>query len=443
MNKKTTSGAERSFDDIRMLLSNAIDEAEKPSTGYVYTWIADTFPSSVVYNRDRDTLRRSYVIDEKGTVTLGAAENVERVTTYQPVVEMPAFATEFAETDADYVEWTGKIFECGDYPDKGVKFTKKDLVAIAESFQSAPLRIQHMKRSPFHKLFEGYGLTDVKAIDDGAELHGTVRVPKWLNDGFQNVAKKVSLGFDKYKRIAEISLVDIPRISSAELAAAYSAFSGETIELDDDSPAATKPQVKASDKPPAKKEKHMPGKGKGAIAFFKSLVSKLAPDDFTDEQIEAAFAEEDETTPEVKLAPEVQAQFEKMQKQSAAFAARAVTTAATDFATEMIRSQKAFPSQRAELITCFSEALKADGGGEITFAESGSPEEGANCKGLRALFEKMPKHGLTEEQINGRDLGEPTTFEKPRQMTQEDREAYFSATDSGKALLASKESDKS
>ncbi|MCH7945458.1 MAG: hypothetical protein IIC73_05505 [Armatimonadetes bacterium] len=85
--------AHMSFDDRRSALEQAI-QAAIPRTddndgGYI--WVVDVYEDSFVYEDNRTSTpglyRRSYVMDEDGSVTLGAPAKVSRQTLYVPVEE--------------------------------------------------------------------------------------------------------------------------------------------------------------------------------------------------------------------------------------------------------------------------------------------------------------------------------------------------------------------
>ncbi len=119
-------------------------------------------------------------------------------------------------------KWTerrAKLFEAGDYPDKGVRVTREQLVGLAERFDlPVPILIEHAK-SPLEL---GY-LTKVEA--DGDDLVGTVSLTAEADalireSGAQSLSLGLSPGLDE---IREVSLVRRPRVPSARL------FGGEPV----------------------------------------------------------------------------------------------------------------------------------------------------------------------------------------------------------------------
>lgn len=122
---------------------------------------------------------------------------------------------------ARWVERRAKLFEAGDYPDKGLSVTVEDLARLEESFEGpVPVLIEHAE-SPLH-LGE---LTSVEAI--GGELFGTVRLTEEADRLVRrsgaaslSVALSPDLG-----RIVEVSLVRHPRVPDARLLGAGPVFS--------------------------------------------------------------------------------------------------------------------------------------------------------------------------------------------------------------------------
>ncbi|MCX7800057.1 MAG: hypothetical protein N2109_06895 [Fimbriimonadales bacterium] len=114
---------------------------------------------------------------------------------------------------APWVERRAKLFEAGEYPDKGLSVTAQDLASLAERFEGpVPVLIEHAE-SPLH-LGE---LASVEAV--GGELFGTVR----LTEEADRLARRsgasslsVALSPD-LSRILEVSLVRHPRVPDARL----------------------------------------------------------------------------------------------------------------------------------------------------------------------------------------------------------------------------------
>lgn len=113
-----------------------------------------------------------------------------------------------------------KLFEAGDYPDKGIQVTQEQLHALAAAFdRPVPVLIEHAD-SPLEL---GY-LTAVRA--EGDELFGDVSLSPEADALVRSSgADKLSLALSpELDAIREVSLVRHPRVESARL------FSGALLE---------------------------------------------------------------------------------------------------------------------------------------------------------------------------------------------------------------------
>ncbi|MCH7903162.1 MAG: hypothetical protein IH944_01190 [Armatimonadetes bacterium] len=115
--------------------------------------------------------------------------------------------------DTTWIDRRAKLFEAGDYPDKGITVDPEHLSGLAQGFDlPVPLLIEHAT-SPLEL---GY-LTSVEA--DGDELFGTVTLSAEANELIEKSgAQSLSLGLSpELDVIREVSLVKKPRIGSARL----------------------------------------------------------------------------------------------------------------------------------------------------------------------------------------------------------------------------------
>ena len=106
-----------------------------------------------------------------------------------------------------------KLFEAGEYPDKGVSVSRRDLLRLAANFDTpVPVLIEHGE-SPLQlgKLIE------VEPVGD--ELFGTIQLSVEANALLeQNGARHLSLGLSPdMTGIREVSIVRYPRVESAQL----------------------------------------------------------------------------------------------------------------------------------------------------------------------------------------------------------------------------------
>lgn len=119
----------------------------------------------------------------------------------------------YLEINSEWVERRAKLFEAGDYPDKGVKVTAQDLATMVSNFDlPVPVWIEHAE-SPLEL---GY-LTEV-SVERG-ELFGTLSLTTEANNLIERSgARALSIGLSAdLQQIREVSLVRFPRVKSAQL----------------------------------------------------------------------------------------------------------------------------------------------------------------------------------------------------------------------------------
>jgi len=129
---------------------------------------------------------------------------------------------------ADWIARRAKLFETGDYPDKGVSVSQADLARLVAGFTGpVPVLIEHAA-SPLEL---GY-LTQVDASDN--ELFGNLTFSPEAHALIERSgARSLSLGLSAdLDAILEVSLVQQPRIADARLFGATVAFTGELLEPD-------------------------------------------------------------------------------------------------------------------------------------------------------------------------------------------------------------------
>lgn len=132
---------------------------------------------------------------------------------------------QFLREEVAWIDRRAKLFETGDYPDKGVTITENDLDEIASHFVApVPVWIEHSD-SPLEL---GY-LTEVESLD--GELFGTISLTTEANALVERSdARSLSIGLaPDLKTIREVSLVRVPRIASARLYHSEAVFSGALI----------------------------------------------------------------------------------------------------------------------------------------------------------------------------------------------------------------------
>jgi hypothetical protein len=124
-------------------------------------------------------------------------------------IEPPSYLT----NPTQWVDRNAKLFEAGEYPDKGISVTTEDLATIEQNFDlPVPVLIEHAD-SPLQMGF----LTSVTAR--GKELFGVLAMTKEADALLTaSGATGLSVGLEKdLSKIREVSVVRNPRVKSARL----------------------------------------------------------------------------------------------------------------------------------------------------------------------------------------------------------------------------------
>lgn len=130
----------------------------------------------------------------------------------------------FSDDDGEFVLRSGLLFRAGDYPDKDYSMTADELAAAAETFsEPVPLDLEHMPTILDGKLGE---VISISAFSD--ELHGVVKLPKWLDDAIGDTPRKVSATWLRdTKTLVGLALCVYPRIEDAALMTAFGDFAAK------------------------------------------------------------------------------------------------------------------------------------------------------------------------------------------------------------------------
>jgi hypothetical protein len=107
-----------------------------------------------------------------------------------------------------------KLFEAGQYPDRGIEFTEADLDAVVAGFKpgGVPVRVEH-GMSPW----DGKMGRVVAVWRAGRDLMARISWPRAVWDFLCAMGtKSLSVGFDyRSRRLVEVSVVDKPRVLTA------------------------------------------------------------------------------------------------------------------------------------------------------------------------------------------------------------------------------------
>ncbi len=183
---------------------------------------------TTVANARLDLLRRAALA---GPGYQGTRNEVSEATRLAMVAEFrdqglqaPAYLTH----PTSWVERRAKLFEAGDYPDKGVSVSTENLQAIAANFDlPVPVLIEHGD-SPLHLGF-------LIAVDaEGANLTGLIALTKEADQLLIKCgAQSLSVGLERdLEHIREVSVVRNPRVESARLFDTRPLFSSGFADVD-------------------------------------------------------------------------------------------------------------------------------------------------------------------------------------------------------------------
>lgn len=364
--------------------------------------IEAVYPNEVVYCVDDVTYQAEYVIDDNGVATVTNPIQVKKEVSYSPLTfSAERLFSVFKEstTNDGHVVRSGKIFEAGDFPDKGVKFDESDLDSAVASFSPVENDLEHAST-----ILDGKIGKLEKVWKQGSELFGEVSIPAWLDEAIGKQPIKVSLAFDRTKKIVGNALVLRPRITDAAIMSAFSAANGLTpnqltgkkmnlkhaiktffgIENVED----LNQEIEVSEKLANITEEIAAATDPGEVV---TNPEESAP---VEEPVEEPAAKPEQSEFKASVSEE---SFAKLSAQFAALAENALNDKGLVFADNVIRSQKALPAQRAQIAAMFVQATKSDLGPEFKFSiETGWPE-GSNVQNLKSFFEAAPAHKFAGE----------------------------------------------
>jgi hypothetical protein len=120
--------------------------------------------------------------------------------------------------ETESVVLTGKVFEIGDYEDRGFSISPEEMDQAITEFKPVANDLEHSRLRDVL----GNSLGELRRLwRVGQDVFGEVVVPKWLADLTGNVLK-VSLAFNRERRVVGNALTLSPRIGDAEVVAAFS-----------------------------------------------------------------------------------------------------------------------------------------------------------------------------------------------------------------------------
>ena len=386
--------------------------------------------------------------------------------------EIPTYTALFSldtrTIDGDYVVRSGKVFELGEWADKGFALNEAEADAAIAAFTPVENDLEHRSTILDGKLGK---LDSIKRV--GTEILGSVRVPKWLDALQGEKPIGVSLAWNAEKRVMGNALTLNPRITGAQIAAAFSAesdfeateafdffteFAGRRNSNKDLSDIQAvhdltlKLGAKCSETPAEEAaEKKTPAFSKPKENTHKMKVRELL----------AMFGLGDKPdldadlgtpTPPTASAPVVppaatppasfSAENEALKAEIKVARDANLMTAAKSFCAELRASHKITPAQEPAIIAAFCMSARDDARGKpghveglACFSATGDLVEGERVAGLRAQYAVAPALNFTEELLEGTeqtvlfDNGETAT------LTPEAIKKYLGQSELGRSAL--------
>lgn len=278
---------------------------------------------------------------------------------------------------AEEIVMQGKIFECGDYPEKNFSLseTEADSVTIA-SFSPVNNELEHVNSYGTRTILDGKLGRLEKVWRDGKNLFGRMTVPKWLYECVDNKQIALSLAFDKDKKISATGLVIEGHLPDTNaLAAAFSASTSAPMPPDsslringDMDVIQSIKALLAGDAGAAQPAQPEPSTPPANAATFNSADPKL---------IERLTALETEN-----------ASLKEAQRNQAT---SALVQASVAFAKSQVEKGKAYPSENEANAKLYLNAVTDDNAAKPTcFSADGTISTGERVKDLLASFEARP-----------------------------------------------------
>jgi len=214
----------------------------------------------------------------------------------------------------DIIERPCKLFEAGDYPDKGVTVSEDDLDALISSYVEVPVKVEHVD-----SVFDGLLGTVKRIWREGKDLMGSIGFSPeaWAMIDKLTKLPGLSVGLMKDKSaLTEVSLVRTPRVASAAVfGESVVVFTTDADFSTKDTPEEPGDQTKEADMPEEKQT-------------------------YTKEELDALLAERDAN--EVKMANEFAALNKRMRTMQSEvvvndwLAKGKIAPAGAEFATEIL-----------------------------------------------------------------------------------------------------------
>jgi hypothetical protein len=360
-----------------------------------------------------------------------------------------------AEGEDVVVRW-GKIFACGDYPDKDFSIDPQELHEAVSAFAPVPVDLAHVPDDDNVLAGKLGSLTAVKIAEDGTTLLGGVAFPRWLDNILLPSERKVSTTWGRTpKRIAKLALTTRPRVPDAVLMSAYAEFAGrrhsqtdqQMIQDAHDTLAKVgalcdRRNVHYSDTeetPPMDNNANPDSKPaeRGIFARLAAAFSQAASDEAPAEQPAPLVAPAPAPAP-APSAPEL-AEFAALKAENERLRKEGREKAAANFVDGLITTNRLFPSGRKQGIATFTRLAEVAAAqpATVTFSDAAGNEVSADLvESIQALFSHVPTHSLTKEAAITHVL--PGAIEAPKEDSTARIDALLGMTGLGKEVKARK-----
>lgn len=270
----------------------------------------------------------------------------------------------------------GKVFELGNYPDKNFSLDGSEADESIATANAVLNDLEHKETVLSGKLGHTRNFSR-----NGLDVLADVCLPTWLDEVLGPEPLKVSLAFDENKRIVGNALTLNPRITDAQVSAAFAQFSqGDPVV------------------PRTETQENMPANEKELSAFRRFLAL------FSDA---ATGVQKEPVDPKDAKIAELEAKLAKV-KTTDTFSvededARRIKEAG-DIAERYIGEGRAKPAEKAAIVKAFSDAMVSDNPGVTAFSTDGSVKPGSGVTNLHAIYaartpDKLAKFSGSASQI--------------------------------------------
>lgn len=358
--------------------------------------------------------------------------------------DMENFSVEFSlatapvKTENGMVRRRARVFTTGDYPDKKFSLNDQEAKDAEKDFRPVDLDLEHLHELHGIPTVLTGQLGKLASIKVGAPeekdgkkftpIDGEVDVPEWFDKTVPDDRKKLSIQFDrKTKRVNGCSWTLNPRISNAEIFAAFSA----RVKPQDDPNKSTPVQGGGDGAPPYQRqagpvehgnalfqkicdmvETALSDAGDNSATFSRSYTSilericelaekggakkqrKPATDDAGAPRPSGAALSQDAISPSTAFSDTDE--YKSLQAQVAAERKKRIEAEANVFFSSLIsdrKNMKATPAEKEVIVAAYVQAAMDDAGDKVAFSEGKSPR----LNNLRAIYASRQPLSITQE----------------------------------------------